>query len=517
MMKIDRGIYRETLRRLRLPALVMLVLVTVLDAFPLLMKILDEDFEYLSEFSTVHPLLYAIPFVAPLLLTAMAFRFQTRRCDSDFYHALPYTRTTLSVSMLSAVATWCAAVVIVSSVTVALLCLAFPGGLTFALIALESTACLAACLFMTALSFLAVSLCGNTVSVIFTVFILLFAPQLISTTLLSGLVERVPILPYSNAVLNLTQYNLLYGGFDTIQAWVGTAVLTAICLGVGLWANKRRPSETAGSPTVTPALQIVLRLLLSLACCLPAIDIIIDTVGGYHTDLSEAAFLYLLAVIAYFLYELFTTKKAKNLLKAVPWLGVLALLNVLCVVLVSFAGSVIASFAPAPKQVRSVSLTALHYMEELEHYSNSFSVTYYNTSEEKTYATEQPALPTDYEAFYSYTLRYAKSDCGKVKLTDERSKEIVCSRLEELCDLLGKNNYNLQGKIRLEGEGREWCVYQVEVAIRQGLVTHHRLLWLTDSELTHLLGEINKHAELPTCIYDYEPEEPTYNNTHPFV
>lgn len=498
---IDSGIYRETLRCLRMPALVMLILATVFDAFPLLMKILERDHEYISAFTDVHALLCVIPFVAPLLLTVMAFRFQTRRCDSDFYHALPYTRTTLSLSMLSAVATWCAVLVVGSSLIVALLCIPFSGNISAATIALDIASSFTACLFMAFLTFLAVSLCGNTVSVIFAVFILLLAPYLISSSLLDAVVSRVRILPYDDAFLNFTQYNLLYGGYDTVQAWVGTLLLLALCLGLGLWMNKRRPSETAGSPTVTPALQIVLRLLLSLTCCLPAIGIVLDAVGGYRVDISEIVFLYLLAMIAYFLYELFTTKKAKNLLKAIPWLGMLAALNIVCIVLVPLSCRFIASVSPDAEDVDSVSLTALISSEQLKNHSLADSVIYYNTEGNKALATEQPVLPEDYEAFHSYALRYENSDCGDVRLTDDTSKEIICERLDELCELLEDNNYTIHNRIKLEGVNREWCVYQVEVAIRQGAVTHHRILWLFDSELSYLLGTIDRQAELPSYFY----------------
>ncbi len=495
---IDCGIYRETLRRLRTPALVMLILATVFDAFPLLIKIIEEKTDYIASFTDVHPLLYFLCFATPMLLTITAFRFQTKRCDSDFYHALPFTRTTLSLSMLSAVATWCAVVVIGSSAIVGLLCIPFRGGLTFAMVAIEVIASLIACLFMESLTFLAVSLCGNTVSVVFSTLILLFAPGLITGTLQDYIHSRVQILPYSNSSSTLFPFDPILG---VLEVELGTVLLSALCLGLGLWIGKRRPSETAGSPTVTPALQIVLRLLLSLMCCLPAIGILLDATFGYRVDISELAFLYLLAVVAYFLYELFTTKKAKNLLKAIPWLGALALLNAACVAAVWLSCHAITSVSPDADDVDSVSLTVLHSSEELEHFSYTNALTFYNTSDNKTLRTEQPVLPVDDEAFHSYALRYNKSDCDKVQLTDDTSKEIVCERLQELCDLLKEKRYNLQGNLKLKGEGREWCVYEVEVTIRKGAVTHHRRLWLFDSELTHLLSEIDKQAALPTYIY----------------
>ena len=75
-----------------------------------------------------------------------------------------------------------------------------------------------------------------------------------------------------------------------------------------------------------------------------------------HPDGFLIAFDYLFAVVVYFLYELITTRSAKQLLRAVPWLGVLAALNVICVVMIGIVMPLaVNSFEPTADSVDSIS------------------------------------------------------------------------------------------------------------------------------------------------------------------
>ncbi len=486
---IDIGIFRETLRRLRVPALVMLILVVVIEGFPYLMDILlYNPYDTFGDFYELHPAQYIIPFVAPFLLTLIAFRFQTSRTDSDFYHALPFTRTTLSLSMLSAVATWCAIISVVSAAVMGLFSLSYSCTFTALDVIRDTAASFTATLLMLSVTFLTVTMCGNTVSVVFAVGILLFAPFLIASSLVSTLVNMTPVLSYFDSFEFFIRYNLLYGNYDAWDAWLVTGLGAALCFGLAFWMNKRRPSETAGNATAHPALQIALRSLLALVCCLPAIGSILNE--SFTNDLGAVLFLYMLALVAYFLYELLTTKKVKNLLKAIPWLGVLAALNVLCIAAVLFFQHFALSYTPDAATVDAVSLTHIEYFDTIPHY---------NTDTDDL-ATDKPILPTDYSNFHSYSDRYDKSDCPDVKLTDDTSKAIICERLKTACETATKQGY-LSEYAKTIGGRKEWCCYDVEVAIHVNGITHTRVIWLYDSELVHLFTAIEEQAHVP-LLYD---------------
>ncbi len=504
---IHGGLYRETMRRLRLPALVMLILFTVFDLISF-----DSPLPTNASvaFTTIHLSLYWIPFIAPFLLTLLAFRFQSKRRESDFYHSLPFNRITLSLSMLAAIATWCAVIIIGSSVpmtSIYVINTLFNGGapalLTFLLSAmLTTTASFLSSLFVMSLTFLASTLCGNTVSVVFTITIVWLAPSFITEALSTALRIMVPILPINENTLHPSHFNLLYADYESLAAWIGTSVLIAAMLAIGLWATKRRPSETAGSSTVTPSLQIVLRLLCALTCCLPAIYSLLV----YGTcDIG----IFLLAIVVYFLYELFTTRKVKNLLKAIPWLGVLAVLNLVCILTINLIATGALSFTPTPDQVDSISLISLESSHEMPYHNNHIGAhaqtNLYDEYAKNDLVTETPLFPNQNSEFYGiWSAFYEESDCRKVRVTDETCIRDACNALALSVNDL-KTGYYASKTIKDNAYQKEWAVYEVQVDFHVGAVTHSRLIYLTDSQLEALLRQIDKTEPLPTTLIGYSP------------
>ncbi len=507
--RIDRGIYRETMRRLRLPALTMLVLATVFDALSQMLSAV-----FVSSYSTLytfHPSLYAVPFIVPYLLTLIAFHFQTKRCDSDYYHALPFTRTTLSASILAAVASWCAIIIGVSSVILAVTPIAL-GELTVENTLIVTAATIVASLFMMALTFVATQLCGTTASMVFTTPILLFAPLILKNTLFSTIYNNVDLLPQlDDAALAPSRYNLLYGGYRNDSAWIWTVLLTVVLLAVGLYIAKRRPSETAGSAAIHPAAQAIIRLLLAFVCCLPAI---VNMVSDARVDGILIVFDYVFAVVVYFLYELITTRSAKQLLRAVPWLGVLAILNVICVVICIMVPVAVISFSPISDDVDSISLTA--------------NVTVTDLSEEAALKTEKgdwihsqkefdgQSLFKHYgygmgiygyiePGFYEWAELYDNSRCVRARVEDDDCIAMICAAYA-VCRQDAENSECPYPGYTVEKNavGNERATYEVVIDFHTGLLTRSRVVHLTETEYVQLLNAVNDVRPLPDYAFNFD-------------
>lgn len=484
---IHRGLYVESLRRLRLATILLAAIPTAIMATVLLVVIMEAYKDLLHSYAVsyesfieVYWFLPALPFIVPVILSAVLLSQQNKRCDSDFYHSLPLTKCELSVTWLAAIATASVFVVLSSSLVVFGIDLINPE--TYfeswsAVLLPVFGACLAS-LMVTTVLFLSYHISGNTVTALFAAAILIFAPHLITAAFSTAIAEQVSVV--SAETLNTFQYVTLFWSYDSVITWLVTIAITVVCFLLGVLAANRRPSEVAGQAAVSKALQIILRLSLSFVVCLPALLIILE---GWWADELIVWVCYVLAVVVYMLFELFTTKKAKNMLKSLPWLGVLAVMNVVAILVVNMMVSSINNFCPTADEIDSVSVTELVEFRYDESLSDNACVS----------ATIFPI----YQAIYN------NSDCGDVKLTDAQSKNVVEAALEST--LASFNGYTTEEyasfydaygipPYRLKD-------YRIEVEIDTGLVTRTRLIWVTNSQLKKLLGAIDEIEPLPTTDY----------------
>lgn len=468
------SLYREMLRQLRVAGLTMLVVFTVFDVFGLLMDLSWYPYSHYDNLDTgFHPALNIIPYIAPTILTLMAFHFQNSRRAADFYHSLPYTKAGLCLSVVAAVATWCAIITLGSSlITGAVACLNNFGESAYETLSLDralqdfllptvgdialiSLAAFAACLFMTALTFLSTQLSGNTLSSLLTTAILLFAPYMIVMMLTGTLAELLWLIPSEglDGLESLFLPILLFDLRDAAQVWpwVVTVLATVVLALLGLWCASRRPSETAGKAGTTYAVQVALRTLLGLACCLPAI--VIMMVQGYASDdmldfigWMPIVFNYLLVAGVYFLFELFTTRKAANLLRAVPWFIGLLVLNVVVIGVMHLCVFTATQYRPDAEDIDSV------------------TVTYYRDS------------------YY-----YGDNVYPNAVLTDEESRAIIAKATANAAIHAANDEDACTDTGRLY-HGRDYAT--IEVEIHDGIFTRSRHLRISEAEMEILQNAI---------------------------
>lgn len=505
-----KGLYRDFLRQLRVPAVVMLLLFTVFEAFMTISLILEEHYYSVGyySFNEMHPSLYVMPYIVPLVLVLMALHYQHTRRDSDFYHSLPVSKLGISLSALAAAVTWTLVLIAVSSLVLWLLGILTPMPLTiesfrtteimhersFVYMLREVGAAILAALMMAALVFLAAMLCGTLLSTLSVTAILMFAPFLVYEILMGYVFDRVSYI-YPNGhlfdglvgsfdyTLNIFGYNLLlsFGASNgEVGVWIATAVWIVVLMAIGILCARRRPSETAGASSVSPVLQTSFRILLTLVCSLPAVMLILEG----DAELLSLGLIYLFATAVYFLYELFTTRKVQNLVKAIPWYAVFVVLHILCILGVHAGSAMILNYRPAADDIRGVSVVSIDTGYYLENYVD---VCIRSSKLER------------------YAELYAGSDSSKAVVKEKEAKRIVCNALSAGClhtmTTRGNGWYGCNNQC---GGVCEQVVpqYVVTVAIYDGMTKHIREIHLADEDMRTLMGAVNEVEPLPVLSPD---------------
>ncbi len=496
------GLYRETLRSLRVPALALIVLSAVLSLWPLLFDVTLSQTAH--RFGDVcYGLLY-LPFVAPPLFTLIVLRYQFKRAGSDLYFGLPLSKSALLLTRLAAGITWTALATVSTALVgaVCALCVSAPLDMTDVL--LESGGSLVASLFVTAITALACQLCGTALNALFTAAMLLLSPRLIAYTAVAAVTAASPFLTPDSGrrMVDLVSQNLLYGGCEQWSVWIATVLKLMAVAALTLWLCKRRPSEAAGHPTFHPVLHVILRTLVGVLFSLPALTCLLP----YRPYLlAEGILFYVLGLAAYYVYELILTRSAKGLLRATVWLPLLIVVNLLLFVGCQWLSDAINQTELTADTVDSVSVTRIVYRESDSVFERGYG---YDA------ALDHEAFTTD--TFYSLTRRYVKeSDAAEVRLTDERSIAIACEALARQ-PIAVYIDYPMGDTLHLYAlPDPPTIAFLADIEYRQGLFTHTRRVAFTDTELRRLLSRVGKETTLPAgmdlifdnnlaCPFDFE-------------
>lgn len=367
----------------------------------------------------MNPLIVLTFFILTPLMVMILFNFLNRRNACDFYHAIPDTRTCLFVSYGSAVLTWNVGILLLSYIITAL------SGAMFQYVKVDYTDafvvflnCIAGCVFMFGVFAIAMSLTGTIFTNFSVAVMILMVPRIITTVFVFGLTQSLDILPFTfgnsilddrlNVVTNMVTGLMIRGDYDGLFMWKSLAytLVVGLLYGViGLLLFRKRKSEVAASAAVNSKMQCVFRLIPAGLISLLPLSILIDNIlGGYELyddEIFGIVVLYLIAVLAYFIYELITTKKLRNCIKALPGLIWLAVFNLL------FFGLLFASYHTILNDVPKVS-----------------DVKYVNID-----------LKPEYDYRYSF---YSKA-VRKVPITSDEVKELLIEELERNINAVKEN------------------------------------------------------------------------------
>ncbi len=373
----DPILYQEGLKRIRTPGITAGTVTAVLSSLSPLYHLISKwdrlfqspdsyggysywvrllDYEYLA--LPLYPLILLAP-----LLTFCAFRFLNRREDSDFYHALPASRTCLFLSHFGAVLTWLIGSAVASTLLAAVLWGIQPGIrllLTDILLVLGLNCC--AILLVTALTALAMALTGTTLSNVLVTLLFAVSTRLTLCFFSWCIQEQFALLSFHNTPLQLLELpyspfiapirflgqNNYTNGSLWLYYLLGGILLTALaCL-----AFCKRRSEMAGRSAPTPVIQHSFRFLTIL----PLVALTVWT--ALRGEGSTAVFftLAILTLLIYYLYEIITTRQWKR------WIGATVTLPILAVCgLAVWGGSAgiacaAQSYVPDTDEIRCVSI-----------------------------------------------------------------------------------------------------------------------------------------------------------------
>ena len=295
-------------------------------------------------------------YLAPLFVF-FAFSYLHKRRESDFYHAVPYTRTCVYVSFMAAAMSWAWGILLASSLAGAAVWALSPYATLapFALVGhlltvvlnallLCSVAALAVCLMGTPLT----SLLAFGLLLVTWRFLLFVAMSILDDMCELVLVEKVLggyldpsfLLPVSILTDSISGKVLLYA-----------LLVSVVFLVLGGLCYVKRKSEIAGHSVAGKWKHIVLRGLL----CLPfALVIVYQLIGDLGGDVSLTLVLLVLTVLTFYLYELLTTRSVKSMVRATPYLGAVLVFCVLFGSAVTLADTVVKRENISANEIRAV-------------------------------------------------------------------------------------------------------------------------------------------------------------------
>lgn len=379
------GLFKEGLRQTRLIGLGGLVITVLFTSAQWLMVLInqltsDTTYQELVSFTNVGYLLILQFCVFSPLMVLYLFRYLNRRDSSDFYHSIPHTRQTLHISFFCAVEFWnllTTAALAASSLLLygvfvrdsVLLNMATVGPFLFNMVAAQFLVA-AAVLF-------AMSITGTSFTNVMVSLFIIFVPRVLITTA-TGMIESycrvidvVNLSPLLNpgcnvaaglpiAVLSMDQATI-ERCLQNTGSGIYTLVLGVIYFAVALLLLNRRKSETAAKSSPSRFLQAVYRIVFGATLGLIPLNILLDAVM-YQGVLDPGTMLGLVVIVLviaifYFLFELLATKKASNMLRAIPGLFIFLLIDG-----VIFAGILgiskgVMAYRPQADQIDGVSIT----------------------------------------------------------------------------------------------------------------------------------------------------------------
>ena len=367
-------LFLEALKRLRVIGLGTAILALTASALVPAVTWIEENSHIREGVYEMETNLLCVPAGAMVILAPLfffvLFSFLQKRKESDFFHAIPYTRTCVFVSFVTAALVFIWAIQLACGVTAGILWGMIPrltadiGGM-FAYVGVS----MLAAAMLSAFMMLALTVSGTGGSC-FILFALFTAFVRVVCAIFLGCMDTVYFID-TNEMWNvsflsplwLLPANVIYYWGDTatsVQTLYSLSnILYSLAVTAGLFAfagllYNRRRSEMAGNPAPGVKTQALFRILFtSLGVLLIPLLVI--------TGDAEAGLMLVLVVgvlLVYFLYELITTKRPKNLLKIFPGLGIVA--GVCVAFFLAYAGfyTVTVNETISPNEIKWVSVEA---------------------------------------------------------------------------------------------------------------------------------------------------------------
>lgn len=282
------------------------------------------------------PMLIMLYVFVPVM-TFGAYRWLNKRVESDFYHAIPLTRTQIYATTSAAIFLWLTIALGSYAVVHAILRTAFGLPINWLLFLCVFVNMLIALIEIVAAFSIGLSLCGRGFTAFFQSVAVLFLPRVLLTAFWiltevdSGFTLPFSmILPFFNPEYNIAAtpiHSLIYGiNYANPLAMLYSLVMSTGLLLLGGVAFRKRKSELAEIPYASKVLQAATRVMFGMPQ-LMAITVILNVWlrYGWDEDFMPREILIpllitsiLFSFIFYCLYELISSRKMKKVVKAMP-------------------------------------------------------------------------------------------------------------------------------------------------------------------------------------------------------
>lgn len=340
----SRRLMHEAMRQIKLPGIIGTLLIAGIAFFSTIVKLFEAresgEVVFSYNFMELNSYILLVMYVFAPLMVMLLFGFMNRRKASDFYHSLSYSRLCIYLSFLTAVILWCIIIIASGSlVTVVITAATRSLQLDFKTTLFTIVSAVAGCILTTGITVLAMTLTGTYLTNVFTALLILLVPRGIVLMCNKLFSAATPFVVLSGGGIIGNENNIpfiliagvfgYYGTsgfemFESVVPSVYSVVLGLIYTGIGAFCFVRRKSENATQASINRGLQAILRMLPALVITLVAVSRLFNAhtagVSLSETDLFIVIMSYVAAAVAYFLYEIITTRHIKKIYRTIPGL-----------------------------------------------------------------------------------------------------------------------------------------------------------------------------------------------------
>lgn len=362
----SRKVFAECLRRTWIPAVIMLLASTLFACITPIRYMTRYSYyiiyeQILSISNIIVPVNY-IAIIVPIFLLSFLFSHLNSKKATDFYHALPVSRTCYFITSLSAVLMW--NIVIFAIAFTASACL-YMSISYFKVILSEFVLAFFACIAISLLSagayLTAKALSGTWFSNVILTIMLLFGPRAI-ICVFTQLVSDKTWLIEANNVFSLANpaYNLIYAGFTNhimkftvLPEYVlYTFVLAVIFLVCAYFLHIYRKSEIAESSTSNGIMRHVFAIIVTFIVSMS----LIYTISHQIYDYFGTPLLIIVCVVIFWAVETVFSKSFKKGFIAMPFIGIVIALDLLFVGGVSLTSNYFINFTIDETNIKGISI-----------------------------------------------------------------------------------------------------------------------------------------------------------------
>lgn len=489
----SRSLYVEALHQIKVTAIIHFVLVCIQSVIiPSAIALLaflnhtnagEMQFYYLNSSLT-----YTVYLFTPLY-TLFLFGFMNKRNRSDFYHAIPYTRSCIFVSFSAAIVSVILSITLISTAITAVLSILYQSFFTLSISSIFPFVLnmLSACLLVMSAMLIAMSISGTYFSNIVLSIIILFLPRIFISAYSAMFYWITQILPSShgfilmnanvnNAVGFLNIFSLInQSGISPYSSWISfayTVCLAAIYYFVAFCLFKIRPSETSSKAASTQIIQAIGRIAFTTFICLPANFLLISAIINQSSEpevmVVFAAIVYIFAIIGFFLYEMILTRQPKNLVKALPSLIVIVFIQLAIYGGLFGARELVLWFNPDKSNVTSFSLI---------------------TETTDTFWGDDYQYYRDTEQAYNYFM----TQMNTIEIKDEKAIEIIANNLDSNIDRV---RHGMSNQTFSAGQG-----YIFKINTKFG--SRYRYIYISDNDFNQIIKALGKTDKVSEIIKTY--------------